>query len=99
MADDDFQISPETLRAQATTAREAGFTQLAENFERAAELVAVPSAEVLRMYEVLRPGRSTHAELLAVADVLEQRYRAQATARFVREAAGVYLERGLFRKE
>lgn len=99
MADDNFQISPETLRAQAATARGAGFAQLAENFERAAELVAVPSAELLRMYEVLRPGRSTHSELLAVAEALETRYQAATTARFVREAAGVYLQRGLFRKD
>lgn len=98
MDNNGFQITPDTLRAQAHTAREAGFTQLAENFERAAELSRVPSAELLRMYEVLRPGRSTQAELLAVADALEQQHQAPITARFVREAAAVYLERGLFRK-
>ncbi|MCX6018350.1 MAG: hypothetical protein NTZ50_07590 [Chloroflexi bacterium] len=95
----EFQISPQTLHAQARTAREAGYTQLAENFERAAELTAVPAPELLRMYELLRPGRSSQEELLAVADELEQRYNARINATFVREAAAVYLERSLFRKD
>ena len=94
-----MDISKETLHAQAHTARAAGFTQLAENFERAAELTAVPAADLLRMYELLRPGRSSHEELLAVADELEQRHGARINAAFVREAAAVYLERGLFRRE
>ncbi len=94
-----MDISKETLHEQAHTARTAGFTQLAENFERAAELTAVPAADLLRMYELLRPGRSSHEELLAVADELEQRHGARINAAFVREAAAVYLERGLFRRE
>ena len=95
---EDFQISPATLRRQAETAREAGFTQLAENFRRAAELTAVPNENLLKMYELLRPGRSTHEELLALADTLERDYMASETAAFVREAAAEYLRRGLFRR-
>ncbi len=95
----DFQISPTTLRVQAETAQRAGFTQLAENLRRAAELTAVPNDELLKMYELLRPGRSTHEELLGMADRLERDYNATQTAVFVREAAGVYLQRGLFRRE
>jgi len=95
----DFQISPSTLRAQAGTAQHAGYTQLAENLRRAAELTAVPNDELLRMYELLRPGRSTHAELSAMADTLERDYNATQTAAFVREAVVVYLQRGLFRRE
>lgn len=94
---DDFQISPDTLRRQADAARAAGFTQLAENLRRAAELTAVPKEELLRIYELLRPGRSTEAELLAVADALERDYGAQQTAAFLREAAAEYARRRLFR--
>ena len=91
----DVQISAETLRAQATIAREAGYRQLAENLTRAAELTAVPNAELLRMYELLRPGRATYHELSALADQLESHYNAPENARLVREAAAVYQARGL----
>jgi propanediol dehydratase small subunit len=94
----DVQISPATLRAQAEIARLAGFRQLAVNLARAAELTAVPNAELLRMYELLRPQRASHAELLALADALEQRYEAVENARMVREAAEVYQARGLLKR-
>jgi propanediol dehydratase small subunit len=91
-------ISASTLQHQAATAREAGFTQLGETLRRAAELTAVPNEELLKMYELLRPGRSTEEELLAMAERLEREFAAPETAAFVREAAAVYAERGLFRK-
>jgi propanediol dehydratase small subunit len=94
----DVQISPATLRAQAEIARAAGFRQLATNLARAAELTAVPNAELLRMYELLRPQRASQAELLALADELEQRYEASENARLVREAAEVYQARGLLKR-
>lgn len=94
----DVQISPTTLRAQAAIARGAGFRQLAANLTRAAELTAVPNAELLRMYELLRPQRATHADLLDLADALEQRYEAIENARLVREAAEVYQARGLLKR-
>ena len=95
----DLQISPEALRAQAAVAQAAGFAQLAENLTRAAELTAVPNAELLRMYEIMRPGRSTHAELQALAVTLESQYHAPQTAALVREAAAVYQARGLAKRE
>jgi propanediol dehydratase small subunit len=95
----DFQISAETLRAQAEVARQAGYVQQASNLIRAAELTAVPNDEVLRMYNALRPGRATHAQLLALANVLEQNYHAPECARLVREAAAVYQRRGLLQKD
>ena len=94
---DDLQISGDTLRAQATIAREGGYPQLAANLARAAELTVVPNAEVLRMYESLRPGRSSYAELIALAERLECEYNAPQNAAFVREAAEVYQLRGLLR--
>jgi len=93
----DLQISPQTLRAQAEIARQAGYEQLAGNLLRAAELTAVPNEELLRMYELLRPGRSTYAELVALAEALEQRYVAPETGRLVREAAQAYQARGILR--
>jgi propanediol dehydratase small subunit len=94
----DTQISAANLRAQAEVARRAGYTQLATNLDRAAELTAVPNAEVLRMYDMLRPGRSTHADLLALADALEREYSAPICAAFVREAAEIYARRNLIRR-
>lgn len=93
----DLQISAETLRAQAQIARQAGYLQLAANLTRAAELTAVPNAEVLRMYETLRPGRASYEELVALAECLEQTYRATESAALVREAAEAYRARGLLR--
>jgi propanediol dehydratase small subunit len=95
----DLQIDAATLRAQAEIARQSGFRQLAANLTRAAELTGVPNAELLRMYELLRPRRATYAELLALAETLEGRYGASENARLVREAADVYRARGLLRHE
>jgi propanediol dehydratase small subunit len=86
----DLQISAETLRAQAVIARQAGYPQLAANLMRAAELTAVPNAELLRMYESLRPGRASYAELKALADHLEHAYHAPESAALIREAAEAY---------
>lgn len=94
----DIQISADTLRMQAEVARQAGYPQQASNLIRAAELTAVPNAEVLRMYNTLRPGRATHAELVALADSLETNYHAPECARLVREAAAVYQTRDLLQK-
>jgi len=94
----DVQISVDTLRAQAEVALQAGYPQLASNLIRAAELTAVPNAEVLRMYNTLRPGRATYAELVALADSLEMQYHAPECARMVREAATVYKTRNLLQK-
>jgi propanediol dehydratase small subunit len=95
---DDIQISAGALRAQAAIARQAGYLALADNLVRAAELTAVPNAELLRMYELLRPGRSTYDELTELAVSLEEEFAAPETAAFVREAAEVYRTRNLFRR-
>jgi propanediol dehydratase small subunit len=95
----DLSISAETLRAQAGVAREAGYGQLAQNLERAAELTRVPNAEVLRLYEALRPGRTSYAGLVALAETLETQYQAAECGRLVREAAEAYRARGLLRRD
>jgi propanediol dehydratase small subunit len=92
---EDFRISGETLRRQAEAAEAAGYRQLAGNLRRASELTHISSQEVLDIYDMLRPGRATHAQLLALANRLERDLDAPLTAALVREAAEVYLERGV----
>lgn len=95
---EDFRISSETLRCQADAAETAGYETLALNLRRAAELTRVSNAEVFEIYNTLRPGRATYAELTATADWLIKERDAPLIANLVREAAEVYRERGLFRK-
>lgn len=94
---EDLRITPEALRAQADIARSAGRPTLARNFERAAELVAVPQDFLMDVYELLRPGRARAKEpLLAAANRLRTEFGAALVADFIEEAAGTYEERGLF---
>lgn len=92
---EDFRISGETLRRQADAAEDAGYRALADNLRRAAELTTVANEEVLRIYEALRPGRSTYEELIALADRLQAAHDAPLTANLIREAASAYRERGI----
>ena len=92
----DVRATPQTLRHQAAVARAAGREPLADNLERAAELAAVPDAELLEIYTALRPGRSSVAELDGWAARLDA-HGATQTAAFVRKAAVAYVERGLLR--
>ena len=92
---EDFRVSGETLRHQADAAEAAGYQQFAENLRRAAELTGISNKEVLEIYSKLRPGRTTHGELVALAEHLESDHNAPLTAALVREAAEVYLARGI----
>ena len=92
----DLRVHPDTLRHQAKVAEAHGNPQLGENLRRAAELTALPDDEVLEIYEVLRPGRSTAADLAAVAGRLDAA-AAPLCAALVREAAEVYARRGLLK--
>jgi len=94
---EDLRITPDSLLAQAEIARDAGRPTLAENFERAAELVDVPQHVVMKVYELLRPGRArSMQELLDAAALLRTAHGAHRMATFVEEAAQAYEERGLF---
>lgn len=96
---EDLRITPTALSAQADVARSAGRPRLADNFERAAELVNVPQDVVMRVYELLRPGRAkSKEELLTAAADLHSAYGATCMAAFVTQAAEVYEQRGLFSK-
>jgi len=92
----DLRIHPETLERQAVIAEQYGNPQLAANLRRAAELTSLPDEEVLAVYEALRPGRSSAAELSALAGSLAAR-GLPLNAALVAEAAEVYARRGLSR--
>jgi propanediol dehydratase small subunit len=92
---EDLRISADTLRRQADAAKAAGYTQLAQNLRRAAELTGLSNEEVFEIYNTLRPGRTTHRQLVALAERLQRELAAPLTAALVREAAEVYLERGI----
>jgi len=91
---DEMRATPQTLRLQAEVALAAGRTQLAESFERAAELAAVPDELLLQVYTALRPRRATALELEEWAARLDA-HEAAKTAGFVREAAAAYAARRL----
>ena len=90
----DVAISADTLRVQADFAQRGGNPQLGENLRRAAELVSFEDDELLRFYEMLRPGRSSADELESLASMLSER-GAERCAALVREARDAYLRRGL----
>jgi propanediol dehydratase small subunit len=93
----DLRITPDALRLQAEIARAANRSALGANFERAAELVDVPQDFIMRVYELLRPGRAKDkAPLLEAARTLRETYKADRMAAFIEEAAEVYERRGLF---
>jgi len=96
---DEIRITAQTLEYQAQIAESISRPQLARNMRRAGELTRVPDERVLEIYNALRPNRSTKAQLLAIADELENKYEAKVCANHVREAASVYEARGVLRKE
>ncbi len=93
---DDVRIHPDTLEHQAAVAEQHDNPQLAANFRRAAELALMSEADVLALYEALRPHRATAEELEALATRLEG-VPAPLCAALVREAGDVYARRGLLR--
>jgi len=90
---EDLRINPKTLELQAQVADSVGRDAFGINLRRAAELIAVPDARVLEIYNALRPYRSTKEELEAIADELETKYNAKVSAQLVREAAYIGYKR------
>jgi propanediol dehydratase small subunit len=99
LTSEDLRISPDTLKLQGQLAAAAGRRQLADNFTRASEMTAIPDAEVLAMYNSLRPNASTAGQLEELASRLESTYSATTCAALVREAAQVYAARDLLAEE
>ena len=96
---DDFRISPESLILQAQKAEAAGYVELGQNLRRAAELTGLHAKEIFDIYETLRPGRTTKARLMDLADHLERKRGAPLNAALVREAAQAYFRRGIIEDE
>ncbi|MDD2696421.1 MAG: diol dehydratase small subunit, partial [Anaerolineales bacterium] len=69
--------------------------QLATNLRRAAELTAFTNQELLDIYTLLRPGRSSYTQLITLADQLENQRQAPLIALFIREATKIYQQRGI----
>ncbi len=92
---EDIKISPEMLRRQGQVAASVDNPQMAANFERAAELSNVPDDVILKMYDKLRPNRSTKRELVLMAQELLSEYQAPHCAKLVLEAAEIYEKRGI----
>lgn len=95
ISSDDIKISKETLKAQGQVAKENGNDSMEKNFERAAELVDVPDEVILKMYDKLRPNRSTKLELVMMAQELIEKYNAPNCAKLVMEAVEIYEKRGV----
>ncbi len=95
ISSDDIKISKETLKAQGQVAKENGNDPMEKNFERAAELVDVPDDVILKMYDKLRPNRSTKLELVLMAQELIEKYNAKNCAKLVMEAVEIYEKRGV----
>ena len=94
---EDLRITAGALEMQAGLARTVNRSKLADNFERAAELVDIPQDYLMVIYELLRPGRARDkAALQDIADDLRSRFKATRMAEFIEEAAEVYERRGLF---
>lgn len=96
---DDVAVSAETLALQAEFAREAGYGEVAENLVRAAEMTRIPNAEILEIYESLRPGRSTYYQLLSLSQRVASMYAAEHTGAYIREAAEAYRDTGLLKMD
>jgi len=95
---EDFRIHGERLNHQAGAAEDAGYSQLAENLRRAAELTHMSNEEVLEIYNTLRPRRTSYTEMIDTADRLENEKNAPLTASLVREAAEIYLKRSIVKQ-
>lgn len=96
---EDIAITPQALLLQAGIARSVDRHTLAQNLERAADLVPVPQDVILETYEMLRPGRAESAEALRErAGMLRRDYGATHIAELIEEAAQVYERRGIFTK-
>jgi propanediol dehydratase small subunit len=92
---DDFRISSETLVHQAEMAEAAGYRQFADNLRRAAELTNFTNQELIDIYDLLRPGRASHEQLIELAKKFELGRGSPRIAALIREAAEVYHARAL----
>ncbi len=92
---EDLRITAAALRAQAEIAHPARRTLLAQNFERGAELVAVPHDLIMAARGILPPGRAANRQaLLDQAAMFRRNCSAEDIARFLETAENHYHRRG-----
>lgn len=94
---EDIKISKETLKIQGEIAKKEGRDQLGENFERASELVEIPDDELLIIYNMLRPYRSSENELLQKAKEIKVKFGAIRCSELIMDALKTYKKRGILR--
>ena len=94
---EDIKISKEALHLQGQVAKENGRQQLGENLERASELVDIPDEEILNIYNMLRPNRSTEQQLLSKAKEIREKYGAVKCSYLIEDAVRVYKQRGILK--
>jgi propanediol dehydratase small subunit len=92
---EDIKISKEVLALQGKIAENNGRPQMKDNFLRASELIDVPDELILKIYNMLRPNRSTKKELVAMALKLKNEYNAESCSHFILEAVRIYEKRGI----
>lgn len=95
---EDIKISKETLKLQGDIAKSEGRIELGENFTRASELVDIPDEELLNIYNMLRPHRSSEEELLKKAEEIKVKYGALNCSNLILDSLKVYKKRGILRK-
>ena len=96
---EDFEITPTALLNQAKIAESVGRLALARNFKRAAEMTRLPKNKIMKIYELLRPGRTNDKTVLVeISNDLRKNYEAPILADFILEAANSYEKRGLYKK-
>ena len=90
---EDLKTDKSTLLMQAQIAQGAGKLEFAQNLRRAAEMVDIPDDEILEIYNMLRPNRTSKQALLQKAEEIRRKYGAVNTAGLIEEAAGIYGKR------
>ncbi|MBX7408465.1 diol dehydratase small subunit [Clostridium chauvoei] len=94
---EDIKVSKETLKIQGEIAKKERRDQLGENFERASELVEIPDDELLIIYNMLRPYRSSENELLQKAKEIKVKFGAIRCSELIMDALKTYKKRGILR--
>lgn len=95
---EDIKISKETLKLQGDIAKSEGRIELGKNFTRASELVDIPDEELLNIYNMLRPYRSSEEELVKKAEEIKVKYGALNCSNLILDSVNVYKKRGILKK-
>ena len=94
---EDLRITPAALRMQAESRATRASDACPRTSNARAELVDVPQDFIMKVYELLRPGRAKSKRSSSRRRrSCARHYGAERIARFIEEAAEIYERRGLF---